>query len=83
VINTILFPKILRTFFFFFGEELLIYLTVSDIFFNHCYTFEAYSLYFMLQVLNHLEGVRNPLPPSMHNFYVLIETTGSDESYDK
>ncbi|KAL4644312.1 hypothetical protein ACB092_02G156200 [Castanea dentata] len=33
--------------------------------------------------LNHLEGVRNPLPPSMHNFYVLIETTGSDESYDK
>ncbi|KAG2696306.1 hypothetical protein I3760_07G053500 [Carya illinoinensis] len=34
-------------------------------------------------VLNHLEGVRNPLPPSMHNFYVLIETTGSDESYDK
>ncbi|CBI17437.3 unnamed protein product, partial [Vitis vinifera] len=34
-------------------------------------------------VLNHLEGARNPLPPSMHNFYVLIETTGSDESYDK
>ncbi|KAL5752581.1 hypothetical protein ACOSP7_022779 [Xanthoceras sorbifolium] len=34
-------------------------------------------------VLNHLEGVRNPLPSSMHNFYVLIETTGSDESYDK
>ncbi|XP_030974248.1 D-2-hydroxyglutarate dehydrogenase, mitochondrial-like isoform X3 [Quercus lobata] len=33
--------------------------------------------------LNHLEGVRNPLPPAMHNFYVLIETTGSDESYDK
>ncbi|GAB4847483.1 D-2-hydroxyglutarate dehydrogenase, mitochondrial, variant 3 [Ancistrocladus abbreviatus] len=33
--------------------------------------------------LNHLEGVRNPLPPSIHNFYVLIETTGSDESYDK
>ncbi|KDP37438.1 hypothetical protein JCGZ_08279 [Jatropha curcas] len=34
-------------------------------------------------VVNHLEGVRNPLSPSMHNFYVLIETTGSDESYDK
>ncbi|TXG59732.1 hypothetical protein EZV62_014305 [Acer yangbiense] len=34
-------------------------------------------------VLNHLEGARNPLPSSMHNFYVLIETTGSDESYDK
>lgn len=34
-------------------------------------------------VLNHLEGLRNPLPPSLHNFYVLIETTGSDESYDK
>ncbi|CAK9324218.1 unnamed protein product [Citrullus colocynthis] len=34
-------------------------------------------------VLNHLEGTRNPLPPTMHNFYVLIETTGTDESYDK
>ncbi|XP_052196670.1 D-2-hydroxyglutarate dehydrogenase, mitochondrial isoform X2 [Diospyros lotus] len=34
-------------------------------------------------VLNHLEGTRNPLPPSIHNFYVLIETTGSDESYDR
>ncbi|KAM7520138.1 hypothetical protein LguiB_019100 [Lonicera macranthoides] len=34
-------------------------------------------------VLKHLDGVRNPLPPSMHNFYVLIETTGSDESSDK
>lgn len=34
-------------------------------------------------VLNHLEGARNPLPSSMHNFYVLIETTGSDESYDR
>ncbi|KAI4331407.1 hypothetical protein MLD38_029597 [Melastoma candidum] len=33
--------------------------------------------------LNHLEGVRNPLPPSLHNFYVLIETTGSHETYDK
>ncbi|GAB2227358.1 hypothetical protein Droror1_Dr00009176 [Drosera rotundifolia] len=34
-------------------------------------------------VLNHLEGARNPLPPSLHNFYALIETTGNDESYDK
>ncbi|XP_015889880.2 D-2-hydroxyglutarate dehydrogenase, mitochondrial isoform X2 [Ziziphus jujuba] len=34
-------------------------------------------------VLNHLEGVRNPLPPSLHSFYVLIETTGSDEAYSK
>ncbi|RDX88084.1 D-2-hydroxyglutarate dehydrogenase, mitochondrial, partial [Mucuna pruriens] len=34
-------------------------------------------------VLNHLEGARNPLPASLHNFYVLIETTGSDESSDK
>ncbi|XP_062107875.1 uncharacterized protein LOC133818819 [Humulus lupulus] len=30
-----------------------------------------------------MEGVRNPLPPSLHNFYVLIETTGSSESSDK
>lgn len=35
------------------------------------------------QVLKHLEGARNPLPPPMHNFYILIETTGSDESSDK
>ncbi|KAL9322422.1 hypothetical protein ACSQ67_010475 [Phaseolus vulgaris] len=34
-------------------------------------------------VLNHLEGARNPIPTSLHNFYVLIETTGSDESSDK
>lgn len=34
-------------------------------------------------VLQHLEGVRNPFPSSMHNFYVLIETTGSSESYDR
>ncbi|KAK9948479.1 hypothetical protein M0R45_004052 [Rubus argutus] len=34
-------------------------------------------------VLNHLDGVRNPLPPTIHNFYVLIETTGSDETYDR
>ncbi|XP_042494676.1 D-2-hydroxyglutarate dehydrogenase, mitochondrial [Macadamia integrifolia] len=33
--------------------------------------------------LTHLEGVRNPLPSSMYDFYVLIETTGSDESYNK
>ncbi|CAB4287741.1 unnamed protein product [Prunus armeniaca] len=34
-------------------------------------------------VLNHLDGVRNPLPPTMHKFYILIETTGSDETYDR
>ncbi|XP_016501832.2 D-2-hydroxyglutarate dehydrogenase, mitochondrial isoform X1 [Nicotiana tabacum] len=34
-------------------------------------------------VLKHLEGVRNPFPSAMHNFYVLIETTGSSESYDR
>ncbi|XP_061345622.1 D-2-hydroxyglutarate dehydrogenase, mitochondrial-like [Gastrolobium bilobum] len=34
-------------------------------------------------VINHMEGARNPLPTSVHNFYVLIETTGSDESSDK
>ncbi|KAF9619358.1 hypothetical protein IFM89_006545 [Coptis chinensis] len=37
----------------------------------------------MDMVLNHLEGVRNPFPPSLHNFYVLIETTGSNETHDK
>ncbi|CAJ1930312.1 unnamed protein product [Sphenostylis stenocarpa] len=34
-------------------------------------------------VLNHLEGARNPIPTSPHNFYVLIETTGSDDTSDK
>ncbi|KAK2990442.1 hypothetical protein RJ640_011190 [Escallonia rubra] len=34
-------------------------------------------------VLKHLEGARNPLPTSMHNFYILMETTGSNESYEK
>lgn len=34
-------------------------------------------------VTNHLEGARNPFATSQHNFYVLIETTGSDESSDK
>ncbi|KAG2632173.1 hypothetical protein PVAP13_2NG066800 [Panicum virgatum] len=33
--------------------------------------------------MRHLEGVQNPLPASQYKFYVLIETTGSDESYDK
>ncbi|KAK4741456.1 hypothetical protein SAY87_025044 [Trapa incisa] len=37
----------------------------------------------MTLALNYLEGVRNPLPPPLHNFYILIETTGSNESYDK
>ncbi|CAD6226434.1 unnamed protein product [Miscanthus lutarioriparius] len=33
--------------------------------------------------MRHLEGVHNPLPASPYKFYVLIEITGSDESYDK
>ncbi|KAM0937213.1 putative D-2-hydroxyglutarate dehydrogenase [Dioscorea sansibarensis] len=34
-------------------------------------------------VLDKLEGVRNPLPSSLYKFYVLIETTGTDDSYDR
>lgn len=37
----------------------------------------------MHQVLDRLEGARNPLPSSTDKFYVLIETTGSNESYDR
>uniref|UniRef100_K7K4A8 FAD-binding PCMH-type domain-containing protein n=1 Tax=Glycine max TaxID=3847 RepID=K7K4A8_SOYBN len=44
--------------------------------------FEFLDVQSMNLVLNHMEGARNPLP-SLHNFYVLIETTGSDESSDK
>ncbi|KAJ6678699.1 D-2-HYDROXYGLUTARATE DEHYDROGENASE MITOCHONDRIAL [Salix viminalis] len=45
--------------------------------------FEFLDSHAMDLVLNHLEGVRNPLSSAVHNFYLLIETTGSDESYDK
>uniref|UniRef100_A0A7C9F3D8 FAD-binding PCMH-type domain-containing protein n=2 Tax=Opuntia streptacantha TaxID=393608 RepID=A0A7C9F3D8_OPUST len=44
--------------------------------------FEFLDNHAMDVVLNKLEGARNPLP-GMYNFYVLIETTGSDESYDR
>ncbi|KAG1347473.1 D-2-hydroxyglutarate dehydrogenase, mitochondrial [Cocos nucifera] len=37
----------------------------------------------MDMVLAHMDGVRNPFQSSLYDFYVLIETTGSDESYDK
>ncbi|XP_061345595.1 D-2-hydroxyglutarate dehydrogenase, mitochondrial-like isoform X2 [Gastrolobium bilobum] len=45
--------------------------------------FEFLDSQSMNLVLNHMEGARNPLPMPLHNFYVLIETTGSDESSDK
>ncbi|XP_038725643.1 D-2-hydroxyglutarate dehydrogenase, mitochondrial isoform X2 [Tripterygium wilfordii] len=45
--------------------------------------FEFLDIEAMDLVLHQLEGVRNPLPPLLHKFYVLIETTGSDESNDK
>lgn len=45
--------------------------------------FEFLDCHSMELVLNHLDGVRNPLPSSTHKFYVLIETAGSDESYVK
>ncbi|KAI3747728.1 hypothetical protein L6452_10339 [Arctium lappa] len=45
--------------------------------------FEFLDAQSMDLVLNHLDGVRNPLPSSIYNFYVLIETTGSNESSDK
>ncbi|KAG9132286.1 hypothetical protein Leryth_012957 [Lithospermum erythrorhizon] len=45
--------------------------------------FEFLDVHAMNLTLEHLEGARNPLPSSMHNFYVLIETTGSAESYDR
>lgn len=44
--------------------------------------FEFLDSQSMNLVINHLEGARNPLP-TLHDFYVLIETTGSDESSDK
>ncbi|GER25547.1 D-2-hydroxyglutarate dehydrogenase [Striga asiatica] len=45
--------------------------------------FLACEDYTSCQVLKHLDGLRDPLPSSRHNFYVLIETTGSMESHDK
>ncbi|GJU47932.1 D-2-hydroxyglutarate dehydrogenase, mitochondrial isoform X1 [Tanacetum coccineum] len=45
--------------------------------------FEFLDAQAMNLVLQHLDSVRNPLPSSIYNFYVLIETTGSNESSDK
>ncbi|CAH1437215.1 unnamed protein product [Lactuca virosa] len=45
--------------------------------------FEFLDAQAMNLVLDHLDSVRNPLPSSIYNFYVLIETTGSNESNDK
>ncbi|XP_017649254.1 D-2-hydroxyglutarate dehydrogenase, mitochondrial [Gossypium arboreum] len=45
--------------------------------------FEFLDTEAMNLVLHQFDGVRNPLPASMHNFYILIETTGSDESYNR
>lgn len=44
--------------------------------------FEFMDSHAMDLAIGHLDGVRNPLPQSLYKFYVLIETTGSDESYD-
>ncbi|PIN15809.1 Proteins containing the FAD binding domain [Handroanthus impetiginosus] len=45
--------------------------------------FEFLDISAMDLVLKHLDGLRDPLPSSKHNFYILIETTGSTESHDK
>lgn len=45
--------------------------------------FEFLDLASLDMALNHLEGVRNPLPSSKEKFYVLIETTGSNQLHDK
>ncbi|KAI3451006.1 hypothetical protein Pfo_007671 [Paulownia fortunei] len=45
--------------------------------------FEFLDINAMDLVLKHLDGLRHPLPSSEHNFYILIETTGSTESHDK
>ncbi|XP_057766180.1 D-2-hydroxyglutarate dehydrogenase, mitochondrial isoform X2 [Salvia miltiorrhiza] len=45
--------------------------------------FEFLDINAMDLVLKHIDGLRDPLPSSKHNFYVLIETTGSMESHDK
>ncbi|KAL3618242.1 D-2-hydroxyglutarate dehydrogenase, mitochondrial [Castilleja foliolosa] len=45
--------------------------------------FEFLDTNAMNLVLEHLDGLRDPLPSSKHKFYILIETTGSMESHDK
>ncbi|KAK6150607.1 hypothetical protein DH2020_015539 [Rehmannia glutinosa] len=45
--------------------------------------FEFLDINAMDLVLKHLDGLRDPLPSAKHNFYILIETTGSMESHDK
>lgn len=43
----------------------------------------CHVLFVRSQALTHLSGTRDPLPQSWKNFYLLIETTGSNESHDK
>lgn len=45
--------------------------------------FEFLDNHSMDTVLSHLEGVRNPFSSPIYNFYVLIETTSSNEIYNR
>lgn len=45
--------------------------------------FEFFDKNALNMVLKHSDGSRNPLPTSECNFYLLIETTGSNQSHDR
>ncbi|BBM97114.1 (R)-2-hydroxyglutarate---pyruvate transhydrogenase [Marchantia polymorpha subsp. ruderalis] len=45
--------------------------------------FEFLDRYALDVVLKHLDGTRDPLPDSKQHFYLLVETTGSNQLHDK
>ncbi|KAL2649531.1 hypothetical protein R1flu_017659 [Riccia fluitans] len=45
--------------------------------------FEFLDRHSLEVVLKHLDGARDPLPDSKESFYLLVETTGSNQTHDK
>ncbi|KAK6125690.1 hypothetical protein DH2020_040570 [Rehmannia glutinosa] len=56
---------------------------MSQLMLGACALFDTVHFMEVFLVLKHLDGLRDPLPSAKHNFYILIETTGSMESHDK
>ncbi len=44
--------------------------------------FEFFDQQALDLTLKHLEGVRNPLPDTQTPFYLVVETSGSNEAHD-
>ena len=44
--------------------------------------FEFFDQQALNLTLKHLEGIRNPLPDTQTPFYLVVETSGSNEEHD-